>query len=70
MRRSGVFIVNFEHISHLILVFVLLALKTEVISKYRNDINEQQIFNINNYSKFRVKRKPIPIDKIVFAATN
>ena len=25
-RRSGVFIVNFEHISHLVLVFLLLAL--------------------------------------------
>ena len=26
LRRSGVFIVNFEHTSHLILVFLLLAL--------------------------------------------
>ena len=26
-RRSGVFIVNFEHISHLVLVFLLLTLK-------------------------------------------
>ena len=26
-RRSGVFIVNFEHISHLFLVFLLLTLK-------------------------------------------
>ena len=25
-RRSGIFIVNFEHISHLALVFLLLAL--------------------------------------------
>ena len=25
-RRSGIFIVNFEHISHLILVFILLTL--------------------------------------------
>ena len=25
-RRSGVFIVNFEHISHLLLVFLLLTL--------------------------------------------
>ena len=25
-RRSGVFIVNFEHISHLVLVFILLTL--------------------------------------------
>ena len=27
LRRSGVFIVNFEHISHLVLVFPLLTLK-------------------------------------------
>ena len=27
-RRSGVFIVNFEHISHLVLVFLLLILNT------------------------------------------
>ena len=26
LRRSGVFIVNFEHISYLVLVFVLLTL--------------------------------------------
>ena len=27
-RRSGIFIVNFEHISHLVLVFLLLILNT------------------------------------------
>ena len=26
LRRSGIFIVNFEHISHLVLVFLLLTL--------------------------------------------
>ena len=26
LRRSGVFIVNFEHITHLVLVFLLLTL--------------------------------------------
>ena len=26
-RRSGVFIVNFEHVSHLLLVFLLLTLR-------------------------------------------
>ena len=29
-RRSGVFIVNFEHISHLVLVFLLLTLKIQL----------------------------------------
>ena len=28
--RSGVFIVNFEHISHLVLVFLLLTLNMEL----------------------------------------
>ena len=31
-RRSGVFIVNFEQISHFVLVFLLLTLRTD---KYR-----------------------------------
>ena len=29
-RRSGAFIVNFEHISHLILVFLLLTLSRQM----------------------------------------
>ena len=29
-RRSGVFIVNFEHISHLVLVFLLLILSRQM----------------------------------------
>ena len=29
-RRSGVFIVNFEHISHIVLVFSLLALNKQM----------------------------------------
>ena len=29
MRRSGIFIVNFEHISHLVLVFLLLTLNMQ-----------------------------------------
>ena len=28
-RRSGAFIINFEHISHLFLVFLLLTLKSK-----------------------------------------
>ena len=32
-RRSGVFIVNFEHISHLFLVFILLTLNKQMFSK-------------------------------------
>ena len=33
-RRSGVFIVNFEHISHLILVFLLLTLNMQLPAGY------------------------------------
>ena len=29
-RRSGIFIVNFEHISHLVLVFLLLTLSRQM----------------------------------------
>ena len=29
-RRSGVFIVNFEHISHLVLAFLLLTLSSKI----------------------------------------
>ena len=29
-RRSGIFIVNFEHISHLVLVFLLLTLSRKI----------------------------------------
>ena len=34
MRRSGVFIVNFEHISHLALVFLLLTLNMLIAGWY------------------------------------
>ena len=33
-HRSGVFIVNFEHISHLALVFLLLTLNTLVPTEF------------------------------------
>ena len=31
-RRSGVFIVNFEHISHFVLVFLLLTLSRKILA--------------------------------------
>ena len=34
-RRSGVFNVNFEHISHLALVFLLLTLSREMLNRKR-----------------------------------
>ena len=33
-RRSGVFIVNFEHISHLFLVFLLMTSKKQMLAEY------------------------------------
>ena len=32
MRRSGIFIVNFEHILHLVLVFLLLTLNMQLLA--------------------------------------
>ena len=37
-HRSGVFIVNFEHISHVILVFLLLNLKGNSRLGYRQNL--------------------------------
>ena len=34
-RRSGVFIANFEHISHLVLVFLLLTLSKKMATGFR-----------------------------------
>ena len=31
-NRSGIFIVNFEHISHLVLVFLLLTLNKQMLA--------------------------------------
>ena len=31
-RRSGLFVVNFEHISHLFLVFLLLTLNKQILA--------------------------------------
>ena len=33
-RRSGVFIVNFEHILHLVLLFLFLTLSREQVNAY------------------------------------
>ena len=47
-RRSGVFIVNFEHISHLVLVFVLLTFTMQLpggmpfkVREYRKNIGRR-----------------------------
>ena len=49
-RRSGVFIVNFKHISHLVLVFLLLTLNFEqvivveqVIAGYHDYISPKEV---------------------------
>ena len=34
--RSGVFIVNFEHISHLVLVFLLLTLSSSMPNDFKD----------------------------------
>ena len=47
-RRSGNFIVNFEHILHLVLVFLLLT--------YNNLINFREIFHVWIYSLYGLRR--------------
>ena len=37
-RRSSVFIVNFEHISHLVLVFLLLTLNKQLPTGFKREI--------------------------------
>ena len=43
-RRSGVFIVNFEHISHLVLVFLLLTLNMQLAAEKQNAHHIVQVF--------------------------
>ena len=45
-RRSGVFIVNFEHISHLVLVFLLLTLSSQMLDGYVNNELLNSLSNI------------------------
>ena len=44
-RRSDVFIVNFEHTSHLVLVFLLLTLNMQLPAGYKASIMSFQIFS-------------------------
>ena len=55
-RRPGIFLANFEHISHLVLMFLLLTLSMEMpagswliknqISKEMFKVNDKLIFNL------------------------
>ena len=45
-RRSGVFIVNFEYISHLVLVFLLLTLSSQMLDGYVNNELLNSLSNI------------------------
>ena len=63
-RLSGVFIVNFERISHLLLVFLLLTLNIKLLARYRT---KQKIKNERKDTQ-RFSRKDtitlIPIDSL------
>ena len=61
-RRSGIFIVNFEHISHLVLVFLLLTLNIQLsagpnVMKEYNHCTEAKNVLFNN--KLRASRNQI-----------
>ena len=49
-RRSGVFIVNFEHISHLILVFLLLTLNMQFTITYVRWISNKVLHTISTFA--------------------
>ena len=68
--RFGVFIVNFEYISHLALVFLLLTLKMQLSDKNTNNEshilleneipnirNEQPLNNKNLYLNFKLQKQ-------------
>ena len=42
-RRSGVFIVNFKHVSHLVLVFLLLTLSRSMLTGYGWTLVKKQV---------------------------
>ena len=48
-RRSGIFIVNFEHISHLLLVFLLLTLNMELPAGLLFEIYPSEIYEVCVY---------------------
>ena len=52
-RRSGLFIVNFEHISHLFLVFLLLTLKKQMLAGKHTQIQIQN--KRGNHASFMEK---------------
>ena len=57
-RRSGVFIVNFEHISHLFLVFLLLTLNKQMLAgilkiSVNEFISNQSRPSVYNFTKNR-----------------
>ena len=54
-RRSGVFIVNYEHISHLVLVFLLLTLSKEMLAGSFSSAEVGEVFDMQlvvRYLKF------------------
>ena len=46
-RRSGVFLVNFEHISHLFLVFLLLVLNMHLLTSCRLTV-KSELYNLSD----------------------
>ena len=71
-RHSGVFIVNFEHISPLFLVFLLLTLNRQILLGYhKKKFAMSTMSNIDdgilceNYSRLLTKKLPLLFDRIL-----
>ena len=58
IRRSGVFIVNFEHISHLVLVFLLLTLSRQLLTGKDIGTCLQKIKDLESINIFKSNNKP------------
>ena len=61
-RRSGVFIVNFKHISHLVLVFILLTLNMPIGAqtdqqKLTEHYWTKEVMNYTIITSFNIKAK-------------
>ena len=47
-RRSGIFIINFEHLSHFFLVFLLLALNKQMLAGNAQDSSRARGYGLNS----------------------
>ena len=56
-RRSDIFIVNFEHISHLVLVFLLLTLDMNLPAGFTQSNSMESEIRLSDCSNLAINRK-------------